>query len=308
MAFCRHRKLNKIRRMDIMYLKKHEINGETYVKLDELNDLIKTERKGIAKTMKKRHEKGESNEYYVFGHTTLTTLFRKVNMSENGEEYVIFTIDREGKFEFLVDVIAWDKLPEYVQKSISKARNGYVTFGTSEVDEATLYGSFDEADEKLREIAEKTANQEWHQTKRWMFDTEDHRESLKRLFGKKKPESEKPDKPADSQKKKGTCPGRYTVWYRDGGDTTQHCMGFVRFERGGMPVFTNRPCGVRWFAWKKVAAMVAEKCGEGFEVVDMIDQMTKEERLLRAIFYEDGMDGEEPECDGDDIEDEEDKE
>lgn len=46
---------------------------------------------------------------------------------------------------------------------------------------------------------------------------------------------------------------------------------------------------------------VAEKCGEGFEVVDMIDQMTAEERLLRAIFHEDGMDGEddEPEYHGD---------
>jgi hypothetical protein len=52
--------------------------------------------------------------------------------------------------------------------------------------------------------------------------------------------------------------------------------------------------------WRSVAEKAAELCGEGFEVVDMLDQMTPEERLLRAIFREDGMDGDmEPEYHGD---------
>lgn len=105
-------------------------------------------------------------------------------------------------------------------------------------------------------------------------------------------------KPFKASNKSRGCPGRYTVWYRDDGETTQHCMGFVKFE-DGQPIFTNRPCKASWFVWRGMAERVAKKCGEGFEVVDMYDQMTKEERLLRAIFYEDGMDGEEPEYHGD---------
>lgn len=111
-------------------------------------------------------------------------------------------------------------------------------------------------------------------------------------------DDEKPSEPDKKPSKRGRCPGRYTVWYRDDGETTQHCMGFMKFE-DGMPVFTNRPCNAMWFVWKGTAEKVAEKCGEGFEVVDMFDQMTTEERLLRAIYAEDGMDGDEPEYHGD---------
>jgi len=320
-----------------MYLNKYEIKGETYVKMDELNDLMKTERRKCMKEAKLAHKAGDSDTKmrFVFEHGAILDLGRKVNMSENGESYVIFTRDKNGNWEFLVDVVKWDDVPEYIRRQV-KQRSDYVTVGTNECEEATLY-DFDEAEEALRNVVEKSGNEEWHMTRKWMFDTKENRESLLALFydggeedddkpdekaeaikqaenaiertraaldrtekllakvkdGEKEKPSEAPQKPS---KRKVSCPGRYTVWYRTDEDTTLHCMGFVRFEKG-IPVFTNRPCKATWFVWRDIAEKVAEKCGEGFEVVDMIDQMTVEERLLRAIFHEDGMDGEDDEPD-----------
>jgi len=330
-----------------MYIEKHEINGETYVKLDELNDLLKTERKQRMKAAKQARQDGEDDKVLarVAEHGAILDLGRKVNMSENGESYVIFTRDKNGNWEFLVDVVKWDDVPEYIRRQV-KHRSDYVTVGTNECEEATLY-DFDEAEEALCNVVEKSGNEEWHMTRKWMFDTKENRESLLALFydgGEE--DDDKPDEKAEAIKqaknaiertraaldktekllakvkdegnekpsetpqeppmrtvmnRKGAkrCPARYTVWYRDDGETTQHCMGFVRFE-SGIPVFTNRPCKATWFVWRDMAEKVAEKCGDGFDVVDMIGQMTAEERLLRAIFREDGMDGEdEPEYHGD---------
>lgn len=321
-----------------MYLNKYDIKGETYVKLDELNDLITSERKAIARKMKQRHADGEDNVGWAMAHSQLTDFGRKVNMSENGESYVIFTRDQDGDWEFLLDVIEWEKLPDYMKKAAAKAKAEWVTFGTSEIEEATLYDTYEEAEQELKLVVEKTESENWHMTKKWMFDTEKNRNALMALFydgneeksvdkaeaikqaesaiertrtaldktekllGELKDgQSEKPSEAAKKPpKRKACCPARYTVWYRTDEDTTQHCMGFVRFEKG-IPVYTNRPCKATWFTWRGVAEKVAEKCGDGFEVVDMWNQMTKEERLLRAIFHEDGMDGEddEPEYHGD---------
>lgn len=118
----------------------------------------------------------------------------------------------------------------------------------------------------------------------------EEREAKEESAEQEKPAQKAAEGPTERSKR---IPPRYTVWYRDDGETTQHCMGFVRFEHG-TPVFTNRPCGVMWFTYRGMAEKVADKLGDGFEVVDMIDQMTPEERLLRAIFREEGMDGEEP--------------
>jgi len=331
-----------------MYLNKYDIKGETYVKLDELNDLMKTERRKCMKEAKLAHKAGDSDTQmrFVFEHGAILDLGRKVNMSENGESYVIFTRDKNGNWEFLVDVVKWDDVPEYIRRQV-KHRSDYVTVGTNECEEASLY-DFDEAEEALRNVVEKSGNEEWHMTRKWMFDTKENRESLLALFydggeedddkpdekaeaiakaenaiertraaldrtekllaglkdGDDEKPSEAPQEPSTRtvMNRKGAkrCPARYTVWYRDDSDVTTHCMGFVRFEKG-IPVFTNRPCKATWFVWRDMAEKVAEKCGEGFEVVDMIDQMTAEERLLRAIFHEDGMDGEgdEPEYYGD---------
>lgn len=342
-----------------MILTKYDINGETYVKLDELNDLMKSERRNCMKEAKLAHVAGDSDKKmrFVFEHGAILDLGRKVNMSENGEKHLIFTRDEDGKWEFLVDVVRWDDLPEYMRKAVAKAKAEWVTISTSEIDEATLYDSFEEAEAELRRVVEKTEAEAWHITKKWMFDTKENREGLLTLFydgGEESDSSdchgrdrtEKHDKKAEAiqqaedaiertraaldrteklltkvkdgedgkpseapqeppmrtvMNRKGAkrCPARYTVWYRDDGETTQHCMGFVRFE-SGIPVFTNRPCKATWFVWRDMAEKVAEKCGDGFEVVDMINQMTKEERLLRAIFSEDGMDGDdEPEYHGD---------
>ena len=332
-----------------MYIEKHEINGETYVKLDELNDLMKDERRRCMKEAKLAHKAGDSDTKmrFLYEHGAIHDLGRKVNMSEDGECFIIFTRDKDGNWEYLIDVLEWSKLPEYMQKAVAKAKAPYVTFATNEIDEATLYDSRDVAEEDLRQLVDKTGDTRWHITKKWMFDTEDNRDSLLRLFydgGKEKDErpnkkaaaiaqaenaiertrtaldrtekllskvkdgesekpSETPQKPPmrTVMNKKGAkrCPARYTVWYRDDSDVTTHCMGFVRFE-DGIPVFTNRPCKVCWFVWRGMAETVAQKCGDGFEVVDMIGQMTAEERLLRAIFREYGMDGdEEPEYHGD---------
>lgn len=325
-----------------MILTKYDINGETYVKLDELNDLMKSERRNCMKEAKLAQMAGDGDKKmrFVFEHGAILDLGRKVNMGENGEKHLIFTRDNDGKWEFLVDVVRWDDLPEYMRKAVAKAKAEWVTIGTSEIDEATLYDSFEEAEAELDRVVEKTAAEAWHITKKWMFDTRENREGLLALFydgGEEKPDekaeaikqaenaiertraaldktekllaevkngddekpSEAPQEPPTHtvMNRKGAkrCPARYTVWYRDDGETTQHFMGFVRFE-SGIPVFTNRPCKATWFVWRGMAEKVAKKCGEGFEVVDMINQMTKEERLLRAIFREDGMDGdEEPE-------------
>jgi len=317
----------------MIYLNKYDIKGETYVKLDELNNLLRFERKAIGRKMKKNHDEGKDNMGWAGAHTQLTDIARKINMSEDGEKYLIFTRDKDGDWEFLVDCLPWKDVPPYIRKCV-KQPTDWVTVGTNEYEEATLYDTFEDAEKALRDIVEKSGSEEWHMTRKWMFDTKKNRESLLRLFydggeeSSEKPSekekaiekaesaiertrtaldktvnllndikaivnakpSEQPQKPP---KREVRCPGRYTVWYRDDGDTTIHCMGFVRFEKG-IPIFTNRPCKATWFTWRGMAEKVAEKCGEGFEVVDMIGQMTAEERLLRAIFREDGMDGDEP--------------
>jgi len=325
-----------------MYLNKYDIKDETYVKLDELNDLLKSERKAVAQKMKQHHAEGEDNMGWAMAHSQLTDFARKVNMSEDGEKYLIFTRDKNDMWEFLVDVVKWDDVPEYIRKHV-KQRSDFVTVGTNEYEEATLYDTLEDAEKALRNVVDKSGNEEWHVIKKWMFDTEDNRDMVTRLFyggddkgGDKAAavkmaenaitrtraaldrtekllskvkggESEKPSDAAQKPKtrtvmnRKGAkrCPARYTVWYLDDSDVTTHCMGFVKFEKGH-PLFTNRPCMATWFVWRDMAEKVAERCGDGFEVVDMIGWMTAEERLLRAIFREDGMDGDmEPEYHGD---------
>lgn len=332
-----------------MYIEKHEINGETYVKLDELNDLLKSEREAIAQKMKQRHADGEDNTGWAGAHSQLTDFARKVNMSEDGEKYIIFTRDKDGEWEYFVELVKFDEIPAFVRRHMTKSDEEYATVGTNDIDEATLYDCHEDAEDALAAIEAECAGQagKWYITKRWSFDTEDNRDTLLRLFyDGSKEKDEKPDEKAAAismtedaiertraaldraeklldkvkdgsdekqseaaqrpstrtvMNKKGSkrCPARYTVWYRDDSEETTHCMGFVRFEKGH-PVFTNHPCMATWFVWRDMAQRVAEKCGEGFEVVDMFDQMTPEERLLRAIFREDGMDGEEePEYHGD---------
>lgn len=316
-----------------MYLNKYGIGNGTYVKLDELNDLIKTERRKCMKESKAAHKAGDEEKKmrFVYEHGALIDLGRKINMSENGEKYIIFRRDAAGEWEYFMQLVKWDDIPEFVRRHMVKKDGEYATVGTNEIEEATLFECEEDAEDALADIEAECKEQagKWHKVKRWMFDTRENREALLTIFyngGEEKPsekteaikqaenaiertraalekaeklldrlkdgESEKPSEAAKKpSKRKASCPARYTVWYRTDDDTTQHCMGFVRFEKG-IPVFTNRPCKATWFTWKGMAENVAEKCGEGFEVVDMIDQMTAEERLLRAIFHKDGMDGE----------------
>lgn len=104
----------------------------------------------------------------------------------------------------------------------------------------------------------------------------------------------KADMRKEDAKKRARIPARYTVWHRGEDEgTTQDSFGFVQFVNE-VPMFSNRPCAVMWFVSKGAAENVAERLGEGFEVVDMWNTMTKEERLLRAIFAEEDDDGEEP--------------
>lgn len=275
-----------------MYLNKYGIGNGTYVKLDELNDLMKAERRKCMKEAKLAHKAGDSDTKmrFVYEHGAILDLYRKINMSENGEMHLIFTRDKDGDWEFLVDVVRWDDLPEYMRKAAAKAKAEWVVIGTSEIEEATLYKSFEEAEAELRRVVENTGSEAWHITKKWMFDTKDNRESLLALFydgGEEKPKKPKAKKPY--------IPPRYTVWYRDDGETTQHCMGFVRYEMG-IPVYTNRPCKASWFTYREAAEKVAADCGEGFEVVDMWEQMTKEQRLLRAILLDDHGPNDEDPC------------
>lgn len=321
-----------------MYLNKYGIKGETYVKLDELNDLMKAERRKYMKEAKLAHKAGDSDTKmrFMYEHGAIIDLGRKVNMSENGEKYIIFRRGAAGEWEYFMQLVKWDDIPGFVRRHVIKKDGDYATVGTNDIEEATLYACGEDAQDALAAIEAECKEQagKWHITRRWMFDTKENRESLLALFyngGEEKPdekaeaikqaenaiertraaldrtekllakvkdgECEKPSEaPQKPSKRKVSCPGRYTVWYRTDEDTTLHCMGFVRFENG-IPVYTNRPCKATWFVWRDIAEKVAEKCGEGFEVVDMIDQMTAEERLLRAIFHDDGMDGEDDEPD-----------
>jgi hypothetical protein len=167
------------------------------------------------------HKAGDSDTKmrFVYEHGAIIDLGRKVNMSENGEKYLIFTRDNDGNWEFLVDVVRWDDLPEYMRKGAAKAE--WVIIGTCEIEEATLYDGFNEAAKELRRLFEKTGCEVWHFTKKWMFDTKKSREALLAIF-------------------------------YDG--------------------------------------------GEGFEVVDMWEQMTKEQRLLRAILLDDHGPNDEDPC------------
>ena len=89
------------------------------------------------------------------------------------------------------------------------------------------------------------------------------------------------------------CPARYTVWNGvEDQETTENAWGFVEWQNG-RAVCSHRPCEVMWFVDKGMAEKTAEKLGEGWEVVDMWPVMTKEQRLLRAIFSDDGEDDDE---------------
>lgn len=120
-----------------------------------------------------------------------------------------------------------------------------------------------------------------------------------RIEREEREQAEQAEQPKDKPKpRKAHIPARYTVWhYGEDEETTQDSFGFVRWEKG-LPLFSNKPCMAMWFVNKGMAEMVAEKLGDGFEVVDMWDTMTKEERLLRAIFCDD-EDEDEPEYHGD---------
>lgn len=273
-----------------MYLNKYKFGNGTYVRLDELNDLMKAERRKCMKEAKLAHKAGDGDKKmrYVIEHGALIDLGRKVNMSKNGEKYLIFTRDNDGNWKFLVDVVRWCDLPVYIRQSATKVKEWWI-IGNSEIEEAALYDSFEEAEAELRRVVENTGSEVWHIVKKWMFDTKENREGLLALFydgGE-----EKPKKP----KKKPYIPPRYAVWYRDDGKTTQHCMGFVRYEKG-IPVYTNRPCKAYGFVYKEAAEKIATDCGEGFEVVDMWNQMTKEQRLLRAILLDDHGPNDEDPC------------
>ena len=271
-----------------MYLNKYEFDGKAYVNIDELNDLIKKERKAIAQRMKQNKADGKESEngMWACAHAQMTTLARKINMSENGEKYVIFCRDSEGKFEFFEELVRRDEIPAFVRRKMPNLdeEDEYATVGGYDYEDAALFDDYDDAEKAAADLENKCGQQgKWHVTKKWMFDTEDNRDALIRIFYDDASKA-KPDKKKDRR-----IPPRYTVWYRDDSDTTLHCMGFVRYE-DKMPVFTNRPCKVSWFVDKREAEKVANDLGDGFDVVDMIDQMTAEERLLRAIFKEDGMD------------------
>jgi len=97
-------------------------------------------------------------------------------------------------------------------------------------------------------------------------------------------EGEKAAEAPENPKRKPRIPCRYTVWhYGEDGETTQDSFCFVQFVKG-VPMFSNRPCAAMWFLTKDAAEHVAGQLGEGFVVVDMWSTMTKEERMLRAIY------------------------
>ena len=86
------------------------------------------------------------------------------------------------------------------------------------------------------------------------------------------------------------CPGRYTVWKNiQEGKSEKDSLGFKGW-REGVACYTHNHRDCMWFVELGMAQRTAERLGEGWEVVDMWPVMSKEQRLLRAIFSNDGED------------------
>ena len=107
----------------------------------------------------------------------------------------------------------------------------------------------------------------------------------------------------DKEWEKKNVPARYTIWriFFDADGNACRDICFVRWEHG-VPVFSKDPAMMMWFVHKDVAHHMAEKLGEGFHVVDMYSKLTKEERIMRAIFLDedDPCKGELADDDGED--------
>lgn len=169
-----------------MYLEKHEFNGETFVKLDDLNGLIRTERVKIAKRMQTDPNagagKGVGAAFWAGAHTQLSNLNRKVNMGGDGEKYVVFHKDDAGNFVFLMDIIRFEDVPEYFRRHIKGPHGDYIVFSTMESDEATLYNTLEEANIAVETLRIKANHTDWNSSKLWMFEIPDARKKIERLF------------------------------------------------------------------------------------------------------------------------------
>ena len=136
-------------------------------------------------------------------------------------------------------------------------------------------------------------NKEKAQVDRMMKTLRDATGLLKLRKQIKQEADEKEEKPEEED---AMLPGRYTLWSGvTNGGPAKDAVCFVKWE-DGQPVYSNHPCVAMWFVDEDVAEKTAAKLGDGWEVVDMWPVMTKEQRLLRAIFCGDEDDPEgEPE-------------
>ena len=86
-----------------------------------------------------------------------------------------------------------------------------------------------------------------------------------------------------NRKKKPTVPGRYAVGKRYDGDYYMFYTG----DQDGIPMFSNRPCVAKCYMAYRDASAVADFLDDSdWEVLDMFEALSPEQRLNRGIFGE----------------------
>lgn len=232
-------------------INKFNILGYEYVKLDDLNELVRD--------MQKKHRAATEPGY----------------MHQNREQ----SIAADLALNHLRVVLNAEKIHDRMIAKVMRTR-------------------FERED---REKAVENARQAIDKAKDVMKRAEKAVKAAKEEANEDTAQDAKPAESGVEKPKKGVyIPPRYTVWHYGADEETTHdSFGFVRFEKG-VPLFSNRPCAVMRFVMRDAAENIAERLGEGFEVVDMWSVMTKEERMLRAIFLDERNPGDdEPEYHGD---------
>ena len=170
-----------------MTINKFEFNGERYVKLDDLNKLLTDEAAHIKQMMREEPYRGEDSTRRLMmrtKHATIVRLHRTINMPENGEKYVIFSRMENGDFTYLVDVIGWNQLPEFMKPCMPHKDDGkLMVVSCTDIGKARLFDSAEDAAEYRRVYVDKTSNpKRWFSIQKWMFSTAENRDAVERLF------------------------------------------------------------------------------------------------------------------------------
>ena len=91
------------------------------------------------------------------------------------------------------------------------------------------------------------------------------------------------EKHSGKNRKKPTVPGRYAVGKRYSGDYYMFYTG----DKDGIPMFSNRPCAAKCYMAYREASAVADFLDDSeWEVLDMFEALSPEQRMSRGLFGE----------------------